>query len=183
MSAKISDILGVKGNIDKKASQFLSAAMEENGSSGFDYLKFKQSIDAMLKLELDEETAFKSAFITAKTMGVTKAGLVKSAKQYLDILMKEKSKFDEALQKRVEEHVASKSKEVDDLKHQIENMRTKIAEMEARIGEFEQKIASADQDVEKERKKIEETQQKFEGTFNSFVTIIQGDLDNIAEYI
>lgn len=183
MSAKISDILGLDGNVDKKASQFLSAAMEENGSPGFDYLKFKQSIDAMLKLNLDQEVAFKSAYATARTMGVTKAGLVKSAKHYLGILMKEKSKFDEALNKRVEEQVASKSEEVTHLKKEIEAMRAKIAEMETKIAESEEKIASADQDVERERLKIEETQQKFESTFQSFVSTIESDLESINDYL
>ena len=183
MSAKITDILGIQGKVDKKSADSLALALKEAESNGFDYLKFRQSITAMAQMEIAEETSFKSAYATAKTMGVTKAGLAKSAKHYLSVLMSEKGKFDKALNKRVEEHIASKSTEVLTLQKQIDVMREKIAELEAKITQFEQKIESADEDVEAEKRKIKETQEKFEGTFNSFVSTIEADLELISKYL
>lgn len=183
MSAEVKRTLNIGSDYDKKSADFLSAAIAKNGEDGFDYIKYKQALNAMAKLDMEEAIAFKSAFATAKTMGVTKGGLVNSAKHYLQVLMNEKSQFDSALNNQVKERVASKKDQV--LKYQagIEDMKKKIAEMNKKIGEYQSKIDSADEEVEKAKQKIRDTKEKFENTFNAFVEIINTDVEHVKQYI
>ena len=183
MSTEIKKALNISSDYDKKSSDFLSKALASSATNGFDYIKYRQALKAMEKMGLDESTAFKSAFATASTMGLTKSGLVNSAKHYLSVLMDEKGKFDEALNNRVKEQIASKRDMVLKLEQRIDEMKKKIAELEAKVAEYQQKIDVADDALEVEKKKIASTQQNFETTFNAFVSIIEDDIKRIDELI
>ena len=87
---------------------------------GFDYLKFKQSVEQLAGLKLDVPTSLKSAFVTASTMGVTKDSLLQSARHYLTILGDEKKQFDQALNNQVQQRIDSKKAELQQLQQQIE---------------------------------------------------------------
>lgn len=183
MSAEIKRTLNIEGDLDKKSADFLSAAIAKHSENGFDYIKYKQALNAMAKMELEEEIAFKSAYATARTMGVTKTGLVNSAKHYLQVLMNEKSQFDQALNNQVKERVASKKDQVLKFQEGIEQMKKKIEELEKKIAEYQAKIDSADDEVDKAKQKIRETKEKFETTFNAFVDIINRDIEQVKLYI
>jgi len=97
--------------------------------------------------------------------------------------MDEKGKFDEALNNRVKEQIASKRDMVLKLEQRIDEMKKKIAELEAKVAEYQQKIDVADDALEEEKTKIASTQKNFETTFNAFVNIIEGDIKRIDELI
>lgn len=183
MSSDIKKALNISPDFDKKSADFLSKALASHATGGFDYIKYRQALKAMEQMGLDEPTAFKSAFATASTMGLTKSGLVKSAKQYLSVLMAEKGKFDDALNNRVKEKIASKSDMVLKLEQRIEEMKNKIEELEAKVAEYQNKIDVADDSLEAEKAKIEKTQKNFETTFNAFVNIIEEDIERIGKHI
>lgn len=183
MSAEIRRILGVDQDYDKKSAEFLSAAIAKNATDDFDYVKFRQSVNALSDLDLSEETAYKSAFATATTIGVTKSALINSAKHYLSVLMHEKSQFDAALNNQVKEKVASKRDQVLKLQQGIEDMKAQIAELEKRSADAQQKIDSADEIVLKAKQKIQDTKNKFEQTFDAFVQIIRTDIERVTEHL
>ncbi len=183
MSTDIQKALSIPGDLDKRSRDFLSKALASNGNEEFDYIKYRKALNAIAEMGLNEETAFKSAFATAKTMGLTKTSLSNSAKSYLSVLMEEKSKFDEALANQVKTKIASKADQVQKLEMRIDEMKQKIAEMEKRIEEYNAKIDAADEEVEKEKQKINETQQRFESTFEAFQQVIKGDLERVSQYL
>ena len=183
MSSEIKKVLQIASNFDKKSSDFLSAAIAKNAQKGFDYIKYKQALNGMSNLDLEEDIAFKSAFATAKTMGVTKTGLVNSAKHYLQILMNEKSQFDAALNHQIKDKVASKKDEVLKYQTSIENMKIKIEEMNKKIADYQSQIDSADDAVEKAKQKIRETKDKFETTFNAYVSVINNDIERVKTHL
>lgn len=183
MSAEIKKVLGLSSDVDKKTADFLSKALDKGKQKGFDYLKFKQSLNQISKLSLDEGTTLQSAYATASTIGVTKQALVSSAKHYLNVLMNEKSQFDSALNKQVKERVASKKEQVVKLEQSIQQLKAKIAEIEKKVLEYQHKIDNSDSEVEKAKQKILDTKTKFEKSFEVFVKIIEGDIQKIEHYL
>ncbi|MCB0678879.1 MAG: hypothetical protein KDC30_19420, partial [Saprospiraceae bacterium] len=126
MQKDLQSIFGQVTGLDDKSIQFLTQALSKNNLPGFDYLEFKQSLSALAALNMDEVTAFKSAFATAATVGLTKDKLLKTARHYKNVLDQEKKQFDEALQKQMNQRVASKRSEVEKLKQQIVDYQAKI---------------------------------------------------------
>jgi chromosome segregation ATPase len=183
MSNDIKQVFGVNENVDKKAADFLTAALAKAMPAEFDYMKYRKSLNALKDLNLDEATAFKSAFATARTMGLTKEQLVQSANRYLSVLMREKKQFDDALGNQVNERVNAKKDEVIKLQQRIEELKQKISEYETKISEFQKRIDTSDDDVEEARQKIDETKQRFESAFQAFIEFINKDLDHINQYL
>ncbi|HLF64820.1 MAG TPA: hypothetical protein VI603_13745 [Saprospiraceae bacterium] len=183
MSTEIKKTLGIDDSFDKKSTDFLATALTRALSRDFDYMKYRHSLNAMRELNLEEQTAFKSAFAAAGAMGVTKTGLINSAKQYLSVLMNEKTQFDTALNNQIKERVGAKRDEVVKLQQRIEEMRQKIREFESKISEHQNKIDTADDDVESAKQKIQETKERFESAFQAFVDVISKDIDRINQFL
>ena len=55
----------------KKFIEVLLGALDKNNLKGFDYLEFKQSLQSLAKMPMDEATKYQSAFAMAQTMGAT----------------------------------------------------------------------------------------------------------------
>ena len=173
---KISQLLGLANNADQKSVDFLENAMVKEAQPGFDYLKFKQSIEQLASLKLDVSTALKSAYATASTMGVTKDSLLQSARHYLTVLGEEKKQFNQ-----VHQRVASKKEELQKLQHEIEEHRRQITKLEKQILEFQGKIARSDEEVAEAKASIDQTKMKFENTYQQFVSAIELDITTIQQ--
>jgi chromosome segregation ATPase len=178
---KISQLLGLGSSADQKSVDFLEGAMIKETQPGFDYLKFKQSLEQLASLKLDSATSLKSAFATASTMGVTKDSLVQSARHYLTILGEEKKQFDQALTNQVQQRIDSKKSELQNLQQQIEDHKRQIAKLEKQILEFQDKIARSDEEVVEAKASIDLTKSKFENTYQQFVSAIELDITAIQQ--
>jgi len=183
MASKLNQIFSINGEIDQKSLDFLTRALDRSNLQGFDYLEFKQSLNSLKKMNMDDETAIKSAFATASTVGLTKDKLVQTARHYQQIIDKEKAQFDEALQNQVREKIAGKKAEVDRLKKQIEASTKKIAEIEAGIKKSQSTIDNADQDIKEAQDKIDTTKSNFENTYQSILGVIAADIDRFNQYL
>ena len=178
---KISQLLGLGSSTDQKSIDFLENAMIKETQPGFDYLKFKQSVEQLAGLKLDVPTSLKSAFVTASTMGVTKDSLLQSARHYLTILGDEKKQFDQALNNQVQQRIDSKKAELLQLQQQIEDNKRQIAKLEKQIVEFQGQIARSDEGVAEAKASIEQTKMKFENTYQQFVSAIELDMTAIQQ--
>ena len=167
--------------LDKKSVSFLLKAIKENNLPGFDYIEFKQSLNALLAMDMDAYTAIKSAFTTASTMGLTKANLLGSAEHYIQILKSEKSQFDDALNKQMASKVDGKQEQKKVLSGKIEDYRQKIKQLEQEIAKYQEKLDNADEEIEAARTKIENTKVKFEETFEHMLSEIENDITTIKE--
>lgn len=161
---------------DLKSLAHLSAAIENKNLKQFDYFEFKQSIHELRNL-LDEPTAMKSAFVTAKQVGMTKDNLLESIQHYLRVLSQEKAKFDAALQNQVVERVNKKREEKKKLANHVAAIQQKIKELEAQITEAQMKIDKNDDEVEAAQTKINDTQERFNEAYIAFADALQKDYD------
>lgn len=183
MQKDLKSIFGNFHGLDEKSIDFLTKALTKNNLPGFDYLEFKQSLGAMAKMNIDEATAFKSAFATASTVGLTKDKLIKTAAHYKTVLSKEKEQFDVALQNQLHKRVKSKQEEVEKLKGQIGKWSAQIKKLEEQISKSQATIDNADAQIQGEMKKIETTKDNFEFTFQSILNQIQKDMENVNKHI
>ncbi|MCB0706234.1 MAG: hypothetical protein KDC34_13025 [Saprospiraceae bacterium] len=183
MQQDFKTIFGNVTGLDDKSVDFLTRALTNKNLPGFDYLEFKQSLSALEAMNLEEETAFKSAFATAATVGLTKDKLLKTAQHYHQVLDVEKKQFDSALEKQLEQRVASKKSEVEKLKKQILEHQKKIEELQQRMSAAQKVIDSADEEIQSALSKIDTTRKNFEFTYQSLKNQIDKDIKNINQYL
>jgi chromosome segregation ATPase len=179
MTKKINTLFQKLESLDNKSIQFLMKAISENNLPGFDYLEFKQSLNALKEMEMEETMAIKSAFTTGSTVGLTKSKLIASAEHYKKVLLTEKGQFDSALQKQMDQKVYGKKQEKEVLTKKIEQYKSKISQLEIEIQKYQEKLDKADSEISTAKSKIEETRDKFEATLNTFVDQINGDISKL----
>ncbi|MCB0666578.1 MAG: hypothetical protein KDC80_12170 [Saprospiraceae bacterium] len=179
MARSIAEMFADVDKLDKKSVAFLLKAIEENNLPGFDYLEFKQALKGLMSMNMDQHTAIRSAFTTGTTVGLTKEKLISSAEHYRQVLLKEKSQFDAALQKQMTQRVDGKRNEKSTLANKIQAYKQKIQDIEAEINKLQDRLDKADSEIAAAEEKIHETKDKFETTFQSFVKEIEKDLDTL----
>ena len=117
----------------------------------------KQSVKTMIDtMGMNEETATKSAYTTASTLGITKQKLIDNVQTYSNVLAKEKSKFDLAL-KNNNLKDCSKRKSLTQLTEKIKQLKAQIADLEKQINDMELRIQNASHDIEGDKAKSAET--------------------------
>ncbi len=177
------NLFGDNHGLDEKSVDFLTKALEKANLPGFDYVEFKQAITNLAKMNIDEPTAFKSAFGTAMTMGLTKEKLLETAKHYKDVLQKEKEQFDASFQKQQESKIGTNLKSVEELTRKIADSEEKIRALQTEIDQARTKIRELDYEREQSYSKIEDAKNKFTFTHQSIINQIDKDVQNIQIFI
>lgn len=177
------NFFGDHHGLDERSMESLLGALERENLPGFDYLEFKQALVRLQDLDIAEETAFKSAYATASTMGLTKEKLLKTAKHYKQVLASEKKTFDAALAKQTKAKVEGKRKEVVSLRKQVDAYQNKINELEAKLEKAQQVIANADADIAEAQAGIDEVHRRFETTMQALVNQIDKDVEDINNHL
>ena len=171
------------GKTDPKFVDVLLKAIEANNIDGFDYLEFKQSLQNLSSVEMDEKTKYQSAYAMAKTMGATPGKLVNSARHYVNILKKEEAKFAQALQNQ-------RQKQVQEREQGLKNKEKLILDKQKRIEQLQKEIEADKKSLEGDRAKIsqsiakvEATKQGFVNAYNSVLGQIEADIEKMNSYI
>lgn len=183
MQQDLKEVFGDTNGLDNKSIESLTRALEKNNLPGFDYLEFKLSLGRLAQMNLPEEMAYKSAFATASTVGLTKEKLLTTGQHYRKVLFDEKEQFNMALQGQLQKRVNSKKEEVEKLKLQIEAWQQQIVNLQNQIAKSQATIDDAGAQMDGEMKKIQATKDSFEHTHQSIMNQIELDLQNIQRYL
>lgn len=169
--------------LDDRSLEFLTNALEKNNLPNFDYFEFKCAVTTLLGMNIDEATAFKSAFATAATVGLTKDKLLETAGYYRSLLAKEKEQFDEALQNQNANKVASRQQEVKRLRDQIERHKADIARLQDEMAAYLNQIESAEAAAKTEGEKLDKTRLAFEKAHASVTMQIDKDIELVHKHL
>lgn len=170
-------------SMDDRSVNALLSALKKAFKSDFDYLNFKQSIESLQSMGLDESVKFKSAFATAATMGVTKNSLIDSAKKYNLVLDREMESFAEALKKQMYVKVEGKKDELNKIKERIALNERKIEELKKENITLQEAIDNADDHVAKAKANIELTKTSFMDVYSNLTGSIKKDIELINTYL
>ena len=176
-------LFGENHGLDEKSIEFISKAIERANLPGFDYLEFRMAVDNLKKMDLDEATSFKSAFATARTMGLTKEKLLETAAHYKAVVLKEKEQFDAASAKQQDIKVGANLQHVAELQKEINDKDAKIKQLQAEIETARGKVRSLDFERDGAAAKIDEAKTKYLFTHQSINNQMEQDMANIQKYL
>jgi chromosome segregation ATPase len=177
------DFFGAHHGLDERSMESLVGALERENLPGFDYLEFKQSLERLQELNIEEEVAYKSAFATASTMGLTKDKLLKTAAHYKKVLDKEQVSFDAALNNQIKAKVDGKRKEVATLRKRLTDYEAKIQELQKLKSAAEKTISEADATIAAAQESINDVHQRFEATLKALQNQIDQDVTDIERFL
>ena len=183
MKKTLAELFANSGPLDQRSANMIINTLEKNNLPGFDYLEYKQSLEGLSKMNMDEATAFQSAFVTASTLGLTKEKLKETAKHYIKIVGQEKQKFDQAAQNQMNKGIASKRAEVEKLEAAMNQKYERIKKLKAEIDAHQQKVEKLRTELNGAEEKINAMKQSFTTVYQEITDHIQCDIQKIDDYI
>ena len=172
-----------QGQVNEKFTDALFKAMEVANVEGFDYFEFKQALNNLASMPMDEATRYKSAYAMAQTMGATPAKLVSTASSYLDALKQEEAKFQQAANNQVQSQIGNKQSQISNFDAVIKQKSEQIKKMVEEIEQHKKEMESLKQDIAQASSKVAQTKADFDATYQSLVGQIQKDIDNMNNYL
>jgi vacuolar-type H+-ATPase subunit I/STV1 len=167
----------------KKFVDVLLKAIDANNLEGFDYLEFKQSLQSLSKMDMDEATRYKSALAMAKTMGATRAKLKKSAQHYVNVLKKEEAKFMDAVKNQNTVQVTDREKRLGQLSQLIKEKEQKIVQLQKEIVAHKKELETAKGKINQAAAKVAATRDGFIAAYNSVQGQIMSDMAKMDKHL
>ncbi len=171
-----------EGKPDEKFINRLLEALEEANLEGFDYLEYKQSLQSIDDMNMDEATMFKSSLAMAKTMGGTPEKLISSAQHYIGVLQKEEKKFQDALTNQQQKVVAGRQESIAKMEASIDSKQKRIEELKAEITKEQEALAQTKKAADNDASKIHLTKTGFYAAYHIVVDQINADLEKMKKH-
>lgn len=172
-----------EGKVDEKFLEVLFKAMENNNAEGFDYLEFKQSLQSLQKMPMDEATRYQSAYAMAETMGATPQGLLQTAAHYLKILETEEQKFEKAVDNQRDQQINHRLEQHQGLQKTIQAKQQQIEQLKAEIEGLQAQADELMGTVEAAKVKVESTKNDFIASYEALVAQIKSDIEKMQQYL
>ncbi len=171
------------GKVTDKFMNILLGAMDKSNLDGFDYLEYKQSLQSLQGMNMDESTRYQSAFAMAKTMGATPKKLLETANHYLTVLKTEEQKFGQALVNQKEKQIGDRRQRIEQLDQAAEQKRKQIEQLTKEIEAHEQESAQIKEQITSATVKVENTKNNFIVTYQLLTGQIQEDIRKMQSYL
>lgn len=171
-----------EGKPDEKFVNRLLQAIEEANLEGFDYLEYKQSLQSIDDMNMDEATMFKSSLAMAKTMGATPEKLVSSAQHYIKVLEKEEKKFQDALTNQQQRVVSGRQQTISKMEETIKAKEARIEELKTEIIKDKEALDATQKAAENDASKIHLTKTGFYSAYHIVVDQIKDDLEKMQKH-
>ncbi|HHH50538.1 MAG TPA: hypothetical protein ENK52_06135 [Saprospiraceae bacterium] len=171
------------GKVTAKFNDVLLGAMAKNNIDGFDYLEFKESLQSLAKMPMDEKTRYQSAYAMAKTMGATPEYLIKTAKHYINILGKEEQKFHQALANQKTKQIGNKEQQIKQMDLLIKEKMEQINRLTQEIEQHKKLKHKLATEISNSSVKVETTKNNFIASYKNLIAQIQKDMQNIQTYL
>jgi len=168
--------VSIQGVADNKFITMLEEVIEKNNLPGQDYFEFKQAIEHMKSLAMDEKSKFQTAYTVLSLQGCKKDILLSSIEKYISIIQEQKKEFDAEMQLELNSKVKSKLDEVEKSKKEMENLSK-------RLNDLNSSILCLSQDAQTEEMKIRATEANFKASADIIISEMISDKGKIETFI
>jgi hypothetical protein len=173
----------IVGQVDQKYMDILLGAVEKNNQEGYDYLEYKQTLQSLQNMGMDEGTKFKSALAMATTMGASKDKILQSGATYLKVLQNEQQKFDEALNAQNQKLAQAQNSGISNLETGINAKQKQVENLLAEIEKDKARLEEVKGEINQSAQKIQQTAANFISAYQLVSNQIIQDLEKVKQYI
>jgi hypothetical protein len=174
---------GEPGKVTKKFTDILFGAIEKANKPGLDYLEYRQSLQSLEKMPMEEKVRYQSAFAMAEAMGATPQKLIESAAHYVNVLKGEEAKFEQALANQKATQIASRKEKIQKLNEAIQKKAEQIKKLTQEMEKHRADMESLSVEINQATAKVETTKNDFIASYNALVAQIMGDVENMKKYL
>ncbi len=174
---------GKPGKVSAKFTDILFGALEKNNLPGVDYLEYKQSLQSLEKMAMEEKVRYQSAFAMAQAMGATPPKLIETASHYLDVLKGEEAKFEQALANQETAKVEGRKNRINQLEAAAQKKVEQIKQLTGEVKKHQVEMEKLRQEIGQATTNMETTKNNFIASYNTLVAQILKDVENMKKYL
>ncbi len=175
MTIDLKSLFDIDHQQNEKVIEKLLIALKSGFGQEFDYIKFKKSYLSLIEMGMDADTAIKSAYMTASTMGFTKEKLIQNIALYKNLLIKEREQFVQALKHQISVNIDSKSIDIKNLVSKKEENERKIIELQNQRQIIDNEISKLQEQIASNTDKIHATRDQFKSSFDYIYDKLEQD--------
>ena len=166
----------IQGVADNKFIQMLEEVIAQNNIPGQDYFEFKQAIENMGSIVMDDKTKFLTVYNVLSLQGCNKDVLLSSLDKYVQIIQLEKENFTKEMQAEYSVRVQSKVDEVERAKKELETITKRMADINNTILQLSQEAQAEDM-------KLRATEANFMASADIIMNEMINDKQKITNFI
>ena len=174
---------GEPGKVTGKFTDILYGALEKNNLPGVDYLEYRQSLQSLEKMPMDEKVRYQSAFAMAQAMGATPHKLIESASHYVDVLKGEEAKFGQALSNQEASKIQGRKQQMDQLNAAIQQKAEQVKKLTEEMQQHRHQMEQLQKDIQEAVSNMATTKNDFLASYNALVAQILKDVENMKSYL
>ena len=137
----------------KNTWKSFSRPCKKNNLEGLDYLEFKESLEALSKMQMDEETKYKSAYAVAASMGANVHKLIQTALHYVEVLKKEKESYEKTTLTKMQNRLKVKKEDVISIEQGIKEKQAQIQQLKKDIDAAQREMIEKVAEIQQESRK------------------------------
>lgn len=169
------------GLTDEKSLTYICKALQRHNQPGFDYLELKMALEEMARMAITGDLALRSAFASAKALGITKEHLLDSISRYRDILLREREDFDRALADAMQRKVQARQEEIRMLEKRHLDLEQEILRLQSELESTRQHIRVSQEAIASASGELERSEVAFRKTFEHIIGAMNRDRESIEK--
>jgi chromosome segregation ATPase len=180
---KLKAAFHLEGRTDEKSLTYICKALQRHNLPGFDYLELKMALEEMARMDIKGDVALRSAFASARALGVSKSALLESIARYRDILLREREDFDRALADAMQRKVEARQEEIRSLERRQLDLEQEILRLQSELETARQRIRVSQESIASASGELERSELAFRHTFERVVEAMNLDRETIEQLL
>lgn len=161
----------------------LTQAIEAVNLPGEDYLEFVEALNAMRNLPINETAKMQSVMAMLSTKGLTVQKIEDSATFYLQILEKEKQKYNENISGEVEKELQGSKLSLKEMEKIAMIKQKEIEKLNQELQHLHEEIARQKNELLNVEDKIKEKTHSFNFTFDAVANQIKTNVEKVKQLV
>lgn len=171
------------GVFNQEIYEHLTQAIEAANLPGEDYLEFVEALNAMRNLPISETAKMQSVMATLSTKGLTVQKIEDSAKFYLQILEKEKQKYNENISGEIDKELQTNKMSLEEMEKIAEQKQKEIERLNQELEHLHEEIARQKNDLLNVEDKVKEKKDSFNFTFDAVANQIKTNVEKVKQLV
>jgi len=167
----------------EKFEKYFDRLFDQANLPGPDYFEFYKMMETLEAHIHDENARFSATFASLNIQGLTKQTLIDTANKYKDLLIKDKTDFELALNNKLKQEVGQRQKELQDLEQKIVADSEQIQKLTKEITDSQILIGKLKTDISEEENKLSYNSSGYQLASQAIINKITTDIQKIQSIL
>ncbi len=173
----------IAGEQKKEIIAYFKKVFEENNIPGADYQEFSVALEKMKALPMDEQTKFKTLFMSFESMGLTPEKLIETAEFYKTLFSNKLGQFDKEHEQAFNREVGLRQNQVQELTQKNTDIDVEMRKLNDQKIANEQSVKTINEAIQKSSTMLTNSKNDWHATHAEIVAVIDHNIELVKKHL